>query len=241
MNRSLKAMFVTTTLAAGAVALSPSAHAVGTHNITMTCTTDITIYGEVGDTFVFAWGNSCSASTPPWEMWNVSRPDAYPGGLLRLVSRTHADARYSSLPTANPVLDWYVGTDNSGLTTATTTLMATANHYGRVDLSVGQQVAQIDDLVRTTFLIIYGGTVAPVLPSGPGSTPEPPAGPDPILQAVEMPASGSCTSVDSSTHNWAGVSNGGWHPSWHQWANSGRGGEVCQRTLAYANGAWSVV
>lgn len=66
-----------------------------------------------------------------------------------------------------------------------------------------------------------------------GSTP-----PD-VLQHVGLPKSGSCTDVDDSKLNWAGVNSGGWTASWAQWVNNGSGGAICGRTLQYApSGRW---
>lgn len=76
------------------------------------------------------------------------------------------------------------------------------------------------------------------------STPEavPQVSPADVVQGVAMPTSGSCSVVGDRELNWAGVSSGGWASSWAQWANSGRGGPVCLRTLAYSNavGHWIV-
>jgi hypothetical protein len=78
---------------------------------------------------------------------------------------------------------------------------------------------------------VSNASIAPVV----GSTP-----PD-VLQHVGLPMSGNCADVDDSTLNWAGVSTGGWTPSWAQWMNDGSGGAICGRTLYYApSGRWAV-
>jgi len=69
-----------------------------------------------------------------------------------------------------------------------------------------------------------------------------PQGPDPVLQQVPIPTSGSCADVDDSKYNWGGAGSGGWGESWAQWADAGQGGPVCTRTLIYNSsfGIWVV-
>lgn len=69
-----------------------------------------------------------------------------------------------------------------------------------------------------------------------------PQGPDPVLQQVPVPDSRSCADVDDSSYNWGGAGSGGWAQSWAQWADAGRGGPVCTRTLIYnaSFGIWVV-
>ena len=58
----------------------------------------------------------------------------------------------------------------------------------------------------------------------------------PVHQQVDMPASGVCTDVSApTTLNWSGVASGGWTKQWGAWANAGRGGFVCGRTLVLNN------
>ncbi len=71
------------------------------------------------------------------------------------------------------------------------------------------------------------------------------ATPPPVLQQFEpvnsaSRASASCDSSAASSLNWGGSSSGGWGDSWAQWANGGKGGSVCTRTLTYSNalGHW---
>ena len=71
------------------------------------------------------------------------------------------------------------------------------------------------------------------------------ATPPPVLQQFELANSGSrasasCDSSAASSLNWGGASSGGWGDSWAQWANGGKGGSVCTRTLNYSNalGHW---
>lgn len=67
--------------------------------------------------------------------------------------------------------------------------------------------------------------------------------PAPILQALPVPASGSCDAIDDTPFRY-GIDSlaGGWSKSWAEWANGGAGGAVCVRTLVYSNslGAWTV-
>ena len=63
-----------------------------------------------------------------------------------------------------------------------------------------------------------------------------------VQQAVGMPSAGTCTAVNDSTLNWAGVGGGGWSTGWGQWLNNGAGGLACVRTLTYneSTDTWSV-
>lgn len=67
-------------------------------------------------------------------------------------------------------------------------------------------------------------------------------GPAHLIQQVSMPHNG-CSDIQVPGLNWAGVGSAGWGASWAEWANEGRGGAVCSRTLQYsANvGAWLVL
>lgn len=66
--------------------------------------------------------------------------------------------------------------------------------------------------------------------------------PAPIQQAVPLPASGTCTDVVESDFGFQARVTGGWGKSWGEWANSGAGGQVCERTLAYSGALarWTV-
>lgn len=64
--------------------------------------------------------------------------------------------------------------------------------------------------------------------------------PAPVFQAVALPASGKCTDVTDKSLNWGGAGSGGWGQSWQQWANAGKGGAVCQRTLTWTSNGWIV-
>lgn len=63
-----------------------------------------------------------------------------------------------------------------------------------------------------------------------------------VLQQFGKPLSGTCDAAAPASLNWAGVASGGWGESWAQWANGGRGGAVCTRTLTYSESraAWVV-
>lgn len=78
---------------------------------------------------------------------------------------------------------------------------------------------------RGTLNIAITGIAAPLGPVD---------GPPNVLQQVGR-ASGEhdCTDVNDAHLNWAGVSSGGWTPSWAMWAVPVTGGWVCNRTLYY--------
>lgn len=61
--------------------------------------------------------------------------------------------------------------------------------------------------------------------------------PAPILQQYGISDSGTCGGAHVAHLNWAGVADGGWGRSWAAWANEGRGGSVCTRTLNYDGGS----
>jgi hypothetical protein len=63
------------------------------------------------------------------------------------------------------------------------------------------------------------------------------ATPPPVLQQFGMPSSGTCDASAPIILNWGGAGSGGWGNSWAQWANGGKGGAVCTRTLVYSNSA----
>lgn len=61
------------------------------------------------------------------------------------------------------------------------------------------------------------------------------ATPPPVIQQFGMPSSGTCDADALIVLNWGGAGSGGWGNSWAQWANGGKGGPVCTRTLVYSN------
>jgi hypothetical protein len=199
--------------AAGSLVLAPTASAAETHYVTLTCQAPTTIYGDVGDTFIFTMANTCDSS---YELYNSLNYDNGPEGFLE----NNGDDYY-----------WYVYSDGSGTTTITTILLS--SNGGSAPLSVGDKVAEVDqDSVASAFDIIYGGSaVADVVDQSP----------PPVAQALAMPVSGSCLDVKDADLNWGGAESGNWKPSWQQWVNNGAGGSVCQRTLNYVGaGKWAV-
>ena len=93
-------------------------------------------------------------------------------------------------------------------------------------------VATDGRIVLTNFLTNAVFVLDPMAASG--------EGPPPVLQQVGMPSTMTCTDVDDSHLNWAGVRSGNWTPSWAQWVREGQGGTVCGRWLTYvsATGHW---
>ena len=202
--------------AGGSLVLAPAANAAGTHYVTLTCQAPATIYGDVGDTFIFTMANTCDSS---YELYNALDYDNGPEGFLE----NNGDDSY-----------WYVYSDGSGTTTITTILLS--SNGGSTPLSVGDKVAEVDqDSAASAFDIIYGGNVVPNV------VVQAPPPPPPVSQAVAMPVSGSCLDVKDADLNWGGSASGNWKPSWQQWMNNGAGGGVCQRTLNYVGaGKWAV-
>jgi len=69
------------------------------------------------------------------------------------------------------------------------------------------------------------------------NTPDSGPTPPPVMQQFGMPSSGTCDAAAPVMLNWGGAASGGWGNSWAQWANGGKGGAVCTRTLVYSNSA----
>jgi hypothetical protein len=214
-------------LAASAVTVfslgaAPTASAAATHRVTLTCQGPSTIYGEVGDTFIFTLADTCSIY---WELENALQYINPVSGFLFLQSTpTNVGPRVGGGIGAQV---WGYYSNGLGTTTFTTTLLA-ADGNGN-PLTLGGIVAIHDDDLATGFFnIVYGGV------SAPGQAPPP------VLQAVGLPNSGSCLDIKDTHLNWGGASSGSWTKSWHQWMNGGAGGAVCQRTLYYAaDGSWA--
>ena len=100
------------------------------------------------------------------------------------------------------------------------------------DMGAGWVIDPTSDLMFRTY-------VTPSSSSG--------ATPPPVLQQFESApttsrASLGCDASASSSLNWGGANSGSWGDSWAQWANGGKGGAVCTRTLVYSNalGHWIV-
>lgn len=76
--------------------------------------------------------------------------------------------------------------------------------------------------------------------------PTPPArdaAPTDLLQQFERSSSGSCEEDVPDHVSEGGLPEGGWSPSWAQWAQDGAGGPVCTRMLRLvpSSGSWTVV
>ena len=200
--------------------LAPGASATATHNVTLTCQAPTTIYGDIGDTFIFTMANTCASN---YEFYNSLDYDNGPAGFLQYVSSVNEIGLDLS------TVDWYGYSDGLGTTTFTTILLSTNSSL--MSLSVGDKVAEVDqDTAASSHDIVYGGSaVADVV----GQTPPP------VSQAVGMPISGSCLDVNDAALNWGGSTSGNWKASWQEWVNNGAGGSVCQRTLHYVGeGQW---
>lgn len=62
-----------------------------------------------------------------------------------------------------------------------------------------------------------------------------PGPPPDVIQQVGAQGDAGCASVNDAALNIGGSASGGWGNSWAQWANDGRGGAVCTRTLTYSD------
>jgi len=91
-------------------------------------------------------------------------------------------------------------------------------------------------VIGTTSVLAVGGVAAMAAPAMADDNSD-------VVQAVGMPASGSCSAVSLPALNWAGVQGDGWTAGWGEWLNGGKGGQACVRTLTYNNSTqtWSVV
>ena len=59
------------------------------------------------------------------------------------------------------------------------------------------------------------------------------AAPPDVRPQGGAPTDGDCLSVEDASLDIGGASAGGWGRSWAEWANDGKGGPVCSRTLHY--------
>lgn len=174
-------------LLVGAVAVSPAAQA-AEHAVDVVCDEalgDITVYGDVGDTFVFTLASTCTdrrraEGEVDWELnnsliYNYDESRAKPG-LFAFVGAVNEGDSYAGEPS------WWVASDGSGTTVVTATLMSASLGNGTypdpVSLTIGGKVAQVDNNVSgdgggpgagfKVRSIIYGGPGDG--PSGGGST-----------------------------------------------------------------------
>ena len=144
----------------------------------------------------------------------------------------------STLAAACNTTNFLYGSATSGVYQVGTTVFTSAAYE---PLPAGlYNVQLVDDPYSSIALTNVRIGTAP-----PPSDPEPaaaPSGPAPIMQAFAAPTRGTCDETATAGLNWGGASPGGWTRSWQQWVNSGAGGPVCQRTLAYsaATGTWAV-
>lgn len=153
---------------------------------------------------------------------------------------------------ASPCTLFIVGTSNlTGWTQrlgagATVSLAGSASTFAGMGMNpsitfvVGTVSADIfTDLAgRVSTVATYSSSGGGGGSGGSGATPG--SGPAPLMQQFAKPASGTCDAAQPDGLNWSGVASGGWSESWAQWANGGRGGSVCTRTLGYSSG-WAVV
>lgn len=216
-------------LASALLAVSASsAHAATL--IPVTCTEpSITIYGVVGDEFVFAGGGACNSN---WEFYNTENYNTSVPGWLEYRS----DVNMVNL-SGTPQDRWYAYFGATPPSSVTVRLMAT-NFVGS-PLVEGGTVAEIDDDaspggLTTIIPIIYGGATRPVAM-------ETDAAWTVIRQSVPLPSDGTCAAIDDAGHAWGTGLTGGWVKSWEPWVDGGNGGWACNRTFVNKSGhAWMI-
>jgi hypothetical protein len=125
----------------------------------------------------------------------------------------------------------YAATD-AGVATSTDG-GATFTNYTTANGLASNTVFDVFAVGSTVYAATNAGLAISTIVEG---TSNPAQIPPDVHQSVGLPRSGSCADVDDRELNWAGVSSGGWTPSWAQWLNSGAGGAVCNRTLRYLPG-----
>ncbi len=218
-----------TAVVAGALLLATPAQAAGTY--TTNCDAPLTVTGKVGDQVTINFGSGCTPSQW-WYLWNVNGTYYNPAttytesGFLDYMSSTDPSQYTSS---SSYTGDWYVynpapdGGQSMTATIRATDGMGNALRYGVTMANISEYYSPYLSLAVT-----YGGT---------GEAEGTPIAD--VIQQVGAPAGGSCDTIDDKGLNWGGVKSGGWASSWAQWANDGKGGSVCTRTLHYDNG-WTV-
>jgi hypothetical protein len=215
---------------AGALLVATPAQAAGSY--TTNCDAPVTVTGNVGDDVTITFGPGCTPGQW-WYLWNVNGTYYNPAttydqsGFLDYVSSTDPS---EYLPSDDYADDWYVYNPTpSGGQSVTATIRATDGAGN--PLRYGATMANITESYSPylSLAVVYGGT---------GEDAGTPIAD--VIQQVPSPATGSCDTLDDTALNWAGVKSGGWSKSWAQWANDGKGGSVCTRTLRYDNG-WAVV
>lgn len=213
-------------VAVGLVALSvPNAHAAT--SISVTCTeASITIYGSVGDEFVFSGGGVCNSN---WEFYNTTNYNTAVPGWLEYRTNANMVNLSSNLP-GTPQDRWFAYFGAAPPSSVTVRLMAT-NFVGS-PLAEGSTVAEIDNDaapggLTTIIPIIYGGTSRAVATNTAWTV---------IRQGVPLPSAGTCAMVADSDHAWGTGLTGGWFKSWAPWVDGGLGGWACSRTLVNKGG-----
>lgn len=104
-------------------------------------------------------------------------------------------------------------------------------------LTSGMGVLSLAGPVGGSFFVgLYFGGIIQV--SGIGIVPsvavDPLQVPAPILQQLPANTDGSCTALADQSVSYGTGLAGGWHGAWAQWANAGKGGPVCSRTLTFS-------
>lgn len=148
-------------------------HATGTHSYTLDCVNPVTIYGEVGDTFVFTMAASCSTD---WNFFNVVDYPLNTQGLLSYLAYSNSTNVYVP-PDTQADNSWFAYSNGLGTTTVTASLLASNPRSGEV-LEVDGKVAEVDNdgawpVGFTEIFIIYGGTTPPATPGGGSAAPVP--------------------------------------------------------------------
>lgn len=126
--------------------------------------------------------------------------------------------------------DLSIGTPTVVTNGDTITVAYTGSVTGGMSVSFYLGVNHDEYLINLT-----GGGGTPSDSSSSGTS-----GPAPIVQQFGKPTTGTCDDAAPTDLDWAGVTSGGWSPSWAQWMNDGAGGAVCGRTLVYSGSGWIV-
>ena len=129
-------------------------------------------------------------------------------------------------PGASPVTIQVGSSYYSWATSTTTSLTAGSYTFAYWENNLSTAVASIAN-------VSIGGS------SNSSSTSAGNSGPASVLQQFAKPTTGTCDAAQPTGLNWSGVASGGWSESWAQWANGGRGGSVCTRSLEYVN-SWRI-
>lgn len=242
MNRTLKTVLATTTLATSAACmmwLAPVAFAADESVVLSSTAPNTAVSGTATTTL--------TAAQTGYVWLQVNFPVAdYTGAIWGIGGPTECAAYNIVLKVNDSVVP--IGQCQSRIPSFLDQILfvdsgASAAVGDRVTLSWASTFMSTNSSGATSLVVWNPSTNAQVsvVPTLAPSAPTEPGHSISYHQALRTPVQGNCDDVADADFAWGTGLTGGWKPSWQQWVNDGQGGPVCQRTIAYVNRAWSVV